>query len=65
MDSWNRASSSSRTWRRLFYFKEINSSGNDFAPSVSRDGKYLFYSRGGEIYWVAEDVIADLRDAAK
>lgn len=41
--------------------KAINSSGNDFAPSVSRDGKYLFYSRGGTIHWIAAGVIGDLR----
>ncbi|MEM8735379.1 MAG: hypothetical protein AAGG44_14195 [Planctomycetota bacterium] len=42
----------------------INSSGNDFAPSVSRDGKFLFYSRGGVIHWCDSKVIQDLRGSS-
>ena len=50
------------TWREgINMGEQINSNTNDFAPSVSRDGKYLYYSRGGVIYWVSTAVIEDLR----
>lgn len=50
------------TWSRgINMGKQINSDGNDFAPSISRDGKYLFYSRGGVINWVDSSVIEDVR----
>lgn len=40
----------------------VNSKRQEFAPSVSRDGKYLFFSSGGVINWVDASVIADLRE---
>jgi len=46
--------------------KEINSNANELCPSVSPDGKYLFYesSRNDDvmnIYWADAKIIRDLR----
>ena len=30
-------------------------------PTVSRDGKYIFYSGNGDIYWVSSKIIEELR----
>lgn len=39
----------------------INSGSNDFCPYVSPDGKYLFYAREQDIYWVSIEVIKKMR----
>jgi hypothetical protein len=39
----------------------INTDNYEFCPSVSRDGKYLFYTSNMDIYWVDARVIATLR----
>jgi hypothetical protein len=39
----------------------INTEGTDFCPSLSPDGRYLFYSSEGDIYWVDVQVIENLR----
>ena len=39
----------------------INTKGYGFCPFVSADGKYLFFSRDGDIYWVDAEVIRTLR----
>ncbi len=41
--------------------KIINTPGYEFCPFVSADGKYLFFSRDGDIYWVDAKVIDKLR----
>ena len=41
----------------------INSEGTDFCPSLSPDGRYLFYSSEGDIYWVDVQVIENMRPA--
>ena len=41
--------------------KDINTEGTDFCPSLSPDGRYLFYSSEGDIYWVDAQVIENLR----
>jgi Tol biopolymer transport system component len=41
--------------------KEINTDQYEFCPFVSGDGKYLFFSRSGDIYWVSADIINTLR----
>lgn len=33
----------------------LNSASHDYAPIVTADGQYIFFSRGGDIYWVAAD----------
>lgn len=45
---------------------EVNSNSNDKAPTISPDGKYLFFGRDEEdgkanIYWVSTKVIENLR----
>jgi Tol biopolymer transport system component len=36
---------------------EINTSAFEFAPNVSPDGKYLFFTRDDTIYWVGIGVL--------
>jgi Tol biopolymer transport system component len=40
--------------------KTFNTSGYDFCPIVSPDGKYFFFTRKGDIYWVRIEVIEKL-----
>jgi hypothetical protein len=39
----------------------INTGAYEFCPFVTSDGKYLFFSRSGDIFWVKADVIETLR----
>lgn len=39
----------------------VNSKQEEFAPSISRDGKALFFSSGGAMHWVSTSVIEKLR----
>ncbi|ACT93011.1 WD40 domain protein beta Propeller [Dyadobacter fermentans DSM 18053] len=39
----------------------INTSGYEFCPFVTADGKYLFFSRDGDIFWVSSEVIGRLK----
>jgi len=39
----------------------VNSEGYEFCPFVSSDGKYLFFSRDGDIFWVNAEVVEGLR----
>jgi hypothetical protein len=39
----------------------VNTQGYEFCPFVTGDGKYLFFSRDGDIYWVDAKVINALR----
>ena len=39
----------------------VNSSQQEFAPSISRDQQVLFFSRAGVIHWVSTSVIKKLR----
>lgn len=41
---------------------EINHAGTNFCPSLSPDGRFLFYSGFRDIYWVSTEVIDRLRD---
>ncbi|UCC41396.1 MAG: MBL fold metallo-hydrolase [Candidatus Aminicenantes bacterium] len=50
--------------------KDINSSGEEFCPNVTPDGKYLFFCRhhqeisgdiSGDIYWVDASIIEELK----
>jgi hypothetical protein len=42
---------------------DINSTGNQYLPSLSPDGKYLFFTRDGDIWWVNAKVVNDLKPA--
>lgn len=39
----------------------VNTKAIEFAPRVSHDGKYLFFNRKGDIYWVSIETIQKLR----
>ncbi len=41
--------------------KAFNTSGYDFCPMASPDGKYFFFTRKGDIYWVSMEVIKQLK----
>ncbi len=40
----------------------INSKGMEMCASVSPDGKFLFFARNGNIYWVDAKIIENLKD---
>lgn len=53
------------TWAELKNMgSKINSSGTDYCPMLSPDGKYFFYTRtdtgNGDIYWVDAQIIQEL-----
>lgn len=37
--------------------REINISNQDFAPSLSPDGKFIFFSNNGRLKWVSSDIL--------
>jgi hypothetical protein len=39
----------------------VNTSGYEFCPFVTADGKFLFFSRNGDIYWISAKIIDTLR----
>lgn len=46
--------------------KKVNTAGYDYAPSISPDGRYLFFTRDGlnhqgDIYWIGAEIINDLQ----
>ena len=43
----------------------VNTKWNDICPSLSPDGKYLFYMSKADIYWVSTEIIAELRKNTK
>jgi Tol biopolymer transport system component len=50
------------TWREAINMgKQVNSKWHEFAPSLSPDGKQLFFSRGGVVHWVDAAVIESHR----
>ena len=51
-----------RSWSRPVSLGDtINSEANEGNPFVTADGRYLFFSRGGDIYWVSAKIIKELR----
>jgi Tol biopolymer transport system component len=40
---------------------DVNAVANVTCPAISPDGKYLFFQRGGDIWWVDARVVLDLR----
>jgi len=40
---------------------KINTMGSEFAPTLSHDGKYLFFARDKHIYWVQSEIIDTFR----
>ncbi len=50
------------TWTKAKNMGEIiNTPGHELCPFISRDGKYLFYTSGQDIYWVDAQIINTLR----
>jgi ankyrin repeat protein/Tol biopolymer transport system component len=39
----------------------VNTPGTTFCPSVSPDGKYIFYTANRDIYWVSAEILEPLR----
>ena len=40
---------------------KVNGPGTDFCASVSPDGKYIFYTKNRDIYWVSIKVIEQFK----
>ena len=55
------------TWTKPISFgNEVNSNVNEGCPSITPDGKYMFFGRDQEdgtanLYWVSTEVIENLR----
>jgi hypothetical protein len=43
----------------------INTKLNENCPIISPDGRFLFYTSAGDIYWVSAKIIDDLRPGRK
>lgn len=41
--------------------EDVNGPGIDFCASVSPDGKYIFYTKNRDIYWVSIDILKSLK----
>lgn len=42
--------------------EKVNSPRAEFAPKLSADGKYFFFNRGGDIYWISlKEVLKDIQ----
>jgi hypothetical protein len=55
------------TWSRLMSLGDgVNSpgAGEPYCEMLSPDGRYLFFTRGGDIYWVAASVIEEAKRRA-
>ena len=44
--------------------KPVNSVGAELCPVVTPDGKYLFFFRNVDIFWVSTDVVERVRAGA-
>ncbi len=53
------------SWGQVFNSGILNTEESDWCPTVSPDGKYLFFTRNstgyGDIYWVDAKIIEDLK----
>jgi glyoxylase-like metal-dependent hydrolase (beta-lactamase superfamily II) len=53
------------SWGEAFNLgDEINTPGTNFCPSVSSDGKFIFYATNRDIYWVSAKVLDGLKAKA-
>jgi Tol biopolymer transport system component len=50
------------TWSEALSLGPRVNSTNSLVPSLSPDGKYLFFSRDNDIWWVSARIIHELRD---
>ena len=44
-------------WTEAKNMEEINTPGDEGGPTISPDGKYLFFSRDGRIHWVSTKIV--------
>ena len=52
------------SWSRAISLgKRVNTPGIEFCPSVTRDGRFLFYTSNEDIYWVDAAVLDIAREA--
>ena len=50
-------------WSKAINMGEIiNTEHHEFCPFVTKDGKYLFYTSKGDIYWVDSQIIDNIRE---
>ena len=42
--------------------EQINITNQDFAPSLSADGKYLFFSNDGKLKWVSAEILEVIKE---
>jgi Tol biopolymer transport system component len=49
------------TWGEAQHFDEISATGSNMCASLSPDGKYLFFFRDSDIWWVSAEVIERYR----
>jgi hypothetical protein len=48
----------SGTWGDAYNLgAEVNGIGVEFCASVSPDGKYIFYTKNRDIYWVSSEIL--------
>jgi Tol biopolymer transport system component len=43
---------------------KVNTKAYEYSPAISPDGRYFFFTRDGDIYWVNSKILFDLRDGA-
>lgn len=43
---------------------KVNTKAYEYSPAISPDGRYFFFTRDGDIYWVNSKIVFDLRDGA-
>jgi len=51
----------SGNWMKAKNVDSLNTPGGEGGPTISPDGKYLFFTRDGKIYWVSTKIIDELR----
>lgn len=50
------------SWGNAFNLgEEVNGPGIEFCASLSPDGKYIFYTKNRDIYWVSSEIIEQFR----
>ena len=50
-------------WSKAIHLgNTINTSGDDFAPSLTPDQKYLIYTNEGKLHWVSVEIFETLKE---
>ena len=54
------------TWGDALHMGDVvNNETNNICPSLSHDGKYLFFTSNNDIYWVSTDIIERIRPTTR